>query len=124
MAEAHAEQMKRRTKAAAVAVIRLTAELPKGVAGRTVSNQIIRSSTSVGANYRAARRARSRKEFVAKLGVVIEEADETLYWIEIAVEAGLLSRESAKAAWREMNEITSILIATIRTAKKAQLARS
>ena len=75
------EKLKQRTKEFALRVIRLVEELPTTIVGKTIANQIIRSGTSVAANYRAACRARSKEEFVAKLGTVIEEADETLLFI-------------------------------------------
>ena len=82
--------MKRRTKAFALRVIRVTESLPKGRAAQTVGGQLLRAGTSVGANYRAACRARSTADFVARMGVVEEEADESAYWMEILVAAGLV----------------------------------
>src|SRR5438067_11631013 len=82
--------LKRRTKDFAIRTFRLVDALPKTVQGRAVANQIIRSATSLAANYRAACRARSCVEFVAKIGVVEEEADETLFWLELIMETGLL----------------------------------
>lgn len=116
MGRSHAEEMKQRTKDAAVAVIALTAKLKRGVARRVIVDQVVRSATSVGANYRSARRARSRKEFVSKLNIVIEEADETLCWIELAVATGLLDRKDAAPTWRDINELVRILVATVKKA--------
>ncbi len=77
------EELKTRTKAFAVRVIRLVDALPRSLAAQVVGRQLLRSATSVGANYRAACRAQSRAEFAAKLSIVVEEADETLYWLEL-----------------------------------------
>ncbi len=82
------EELKRRTKRFALGIIRLGGSLPRTEAARIIGGQMLRSATSVGANYRAACRARSRAEFTAKLGVVEEEADETLYWLESLEESG------------------------------------
>lgn len=117
----HAEVMKGRTKAVAVMVLKMVGSLKPGVGSRVIAGQVVRSATSVGANYRSAQRARSRKEFLAKLGVVVEEADETLYWIEVAVEAGLLEREQAKKVWREMNEIVKVLVSSVRSVRQTKL---
>src|SRR3954471_8398422 len=86
-----AAELKNRTKKFAADIVRLVDDLPNSVKGRAIANQIIRSGTSVAANYRAACRARSRAEFVAKIGVVEEEADETAFWLELIVEVNLRS---------------------------------
>src|SRR5216110_3565806 len=83
--------LKARTNQFALRVIKLVDALPRTIQGRAVANQIIRSATSVAANYRAACRARSRAEFIAKIGVVEEEADEMSFWLELIVDSGLLS---------------------------------
>src|SRR3954452_24524895 len=83
--------LKARTKQFAVRVMKLVDSLPRTIQGRVVANQIIRSATSVAANYRAACRARSRAEFIAKIGVVEEEADETAFWLELIVECEIRS---------------------------------
>src|SRR5216110_4044146 len=85
--------LKERTKAFALEVVALVEELPRGRSADSIGNQLLRSGTSVGANYRAACHARSRREFIAKLGIVEEEADESEYWLELAVDAGLVKRE-------------------------------
>jgi four helix bundle protein len=112
-----AATMKLRTKKLALSVLKLCAALPSTPEGRAIRNQLVRSGTAVGANYRAACRARTTKEFAAKLGVAEEEADESLYWIELAVEGQYVSREAAQPVWKEMNEVTRILVASIRTVK-------
>ena len=87
------EQLKRRTKEFAKRVINLCKRLPKTREGRHIGNQLFRSGTSVGANYRAACRARSKAEFIAKLGIVLEEADESLYWLEILAETQIMNAD-------------------------------
>ena len=112
------KELKARTKRFAVDVIRLSRDLPTTLDGRTVGGQIIRSGTSVGANYRASCRARSRAEWIAKLGVVEEEADETLFWLEVAVEADVVSAQRAQALLKEADELTAIFVASLKTAKR------
>ena len=91
--------------------------LPKTIEGRVIGNQLIRSGTSVGANYRAACRARSKAEFIAKLGVVIEEADESAFWLEIIIESNLLKKELIKPLLNETNEIIAIMVSSAKSAK-------
>src|SRR5688572_7442009 len=97
--------LKDRTKRFAVDIIRFCRHLPTTQEGKTVGGQIIRCGTSVGANYRASCRARSRAEWIARLGIVEEEADETLFWLEVAVETGLVSADKAKALRQEADEL-------------------
>jgi four helix bundle protein len=97
--------------------VRLVDGLPSGRAGDVIGRQLLRSATSVGANYRAARRARSRAEFIAKMGIVEEEADETAYWLDLIVSTELLSAKQVDALRQEANEIVAIVVASIRTAK-------
>jgi four helix bundle protein len=113
----NSKQLKDRTKRFAVDVIRLCRELPTTLDGRTVGSQMIRSGTSVGANYRASCRARSRSEWKSKLGIVEEEADETLFWLEVCVEAELIPEPRAKALLKEADELTAIFVASLKTAK-------
>jgi four helix bundle protein len=87
-----------------------------------ISRQLLRSSTSVGANYRAVCRARSNADFVSKLGIVLEEADESLFWIELLVDSGLVQPEKTAALKREANELVSIFVASLRTAKGVKSA--
>jgi four helix bundle protein len=112
------QQLKDRTKRFAVDVIRLSRDMPGTLDGRVVGEQMIRSGTSVGANYRSTCRARSRAEWIAKLGVVEEECDETLFWLEVAVEAEIVKPERAKTLLREADELTSIFVASLKTAKR------
>ena len=112
--------MKGRTKAFALDVLKLGSMLPNTSEGRIVRNQLVRSATSVGANYRAACRARSKAEFIAKLGIVEEEADESAFWLEIINEGGLLSGNKVDSMHREAEELTAIVAASRKTAKSSQ----
>ncbi len=111
------EQLKLRCKYFALSIIEMTEGLPRKNATFPICNQIIRSSTSVGANYRAALRARSKAEFLAKLGIVEEEADETLYWLELIKDSGLAHSDTIDPIWKECNELLSIFVSTIKTTK-------
>jgi four helix bundle protein len=111
-------EMKDRTKAFALRVIRLCEALPDTPVGRVIRNQLLRSGTSVGANYRAACRAKSNADFISKMGTVEEECDESMYWIELAIEADLIKEKPVSNLYREADEILSIVIASINTARK------
>ncbi len=110
-------ELKKRTKAFALRVMKLVGALPETMAGRTIGNQLIRSATSVGANYRSACRGRSKPEFVAKLGIVVEEADECVYWLELIIEGELLKTALVEPLLLEANELTAIMIASHKTAQ-------
>lgn len=116
------EDLKKRTKQYALRIIKLVEALPKTIVGRTIGNQLIRCGTSVGANYRAVCRARSNAEFIAKLGVVVEEADESAFWLELIIEAELLEANLVKPLLIETNEIISIMIASRKSAEKNKSA--
>jgi four helix bundle protein len=109
-----------RTKQFALQVLKLVDRLLHTMAGRAVGNQLVRSGTSVGANYRAACRGRSRAEFAAKLGIVAEEADESVYWLELVRDGGLLTEAKIDDLLREANELTAIFTAGRRTSSKPQ----
>ena len=111
------EQLKNRTKKVGLEIIRLIDLLPQKTSSQAISKQIIRSATSIGANYRAACRAKSIPDFLNKLKIVEEETDETLYWLEIIEEAKLLPLESLRTVKTEINEILSIIVASIKTTK-------
>ena len=111
-----AEALKRRTKQFAVDVISLVRTFPAGEPGRTVGTQLIRAGTAVGANYRAACRARSRAEFIAKVGLVEEESDETGFWLEISQETGLASADAVAPLTKEADELTAIFVRSVTTA--------
>jgi four helix bundle protein len=110
--------MKDRTKKFAKQIIFLCRKLPKNREGYLIGNQIFRSGTSVASNYRAACRGRSKAEFIAKMGIVEEEADETLFWLEVIDEVEIFDRDSISTLMRECNEIISIVVASINTARK------
>lgn len=113
------EALQQRTKQFALRVIQLVNTLPKTKTGDVIGRQLLRSATSVGANYRSAYRARSRADFISKIGIVEEEADETLYWLELILEAGLLQAEGElKELLQEADELTAIFVTTGRTARK------
>jgi len=113
----NSEELKNRTKQFALGVIRLCRKLAPSQEGRIISRQLLRSATSVGANYRAVCRARSSADFISKLGVVLEEADETLFWLEILVEAGIAVPNNTDLLEKEANELVAIFVASLRTAK-------
>ena len=119
-----AEDLKRRTKAFAIRIIRLVEALPNTSTARVIGNQLLRSGTSVEANYRAACRARSQAEFIAKIGVVEEEADESVYWLELLIEATVMPPTKVQDLLDEANELTAIFVASGRTAKERQTSRS
>jgi four helix bundle protein len=111
--------LRKRTKAFALKVIELVSRLPKTPAARVVGSQLLRSGTSVGANYRAACRARSKAEFIAKMGIVEEEADESMYWLELITESGLLPVSETQALLDEAGQIVAMVVASINTAKRS-----
>ena len=111
------KQLKDRTKRFAVDVIRLCRELPRTLDATKLAGQLIDSATSVAANYRAACRARSRPEFIAKLGIVLEEADESLFWLELMVDADLVTNSRAERLLKEADELTAIFTTSVKTAK-------
>ena len=115
-----AEELKRRTKTFAIRIIRLVEALPNTSTARVIGNQLLRSGTSVGANYRAACRARSQAEFISKIGVVEEEADESVYWLELLIEAAVLPPTKVQDLLDEANELTAIFAASGRTAKASR----
>ena len=119
MISEHTKELMDRTKRFGLQVIKLLGSMPAGRVGRVISDQVLRSGTSVGANYRAACRARSKAEFISKLGIVEEELDETQYWLEVTVEAGLLPAAHVRDLFREADELLGIVVASIRTARRS-----
>ncbi len=109
-----------RTQAFALRVLKLVEHLPNNVAGRAIANQLVRAGTSIGANYRSACRGRSRAEFAAKLGIVAEEADETVYWLELITAGELLTKAKVDPLLREANELTAIFTSARRTSSRNQ----
>ncbi|MFL6542393.1 MAG: four helix bundle protein [Chthoniobacterales bacterium] len=110
-----------RTKAFSLRILKLVDAMPRTTSGRAIANQLVRSATSIGANYRAACRSRSRAEFAAKLGVVAEEADETLYWLELIRESKLLAESKISDLLREADELTAIFTAGRRTTARSNI---
>ncbi len=110
--------LKARTKQSALRVMKMVDTLPRTIQGRTIAKQIIRSATSVAANYRAACRARSRAEFIAKIGVVEEEADESCFWLELIIDSGLLTEERIRPLLSEAGELVAIMAASRKSAIK------
>ena len=109
-------ELKARTKEFALRVIRLVDALPNTVKGRAIANQIMRSATSIAANYRAACRARSRAEFIAKIGVVEEEADETAFWLELIIDSKIRSEKQIAPLLKEAGELVAIMAASRKSA--------
>jgi len=110
-------ELKARTKTFALRIIKVTRAIPRNDdAGRAIAKQIVRSGTSVAANYRACCRARSRAEFIAKIGTVEEEADETALWLELLIESGTMSARKLSALLAEANELTAIMASSRKTA--------
>ena len=110
------QEMITRTKGFALRIMKLVGALPKTVQGHTISNQLMRSGTSVAANYRAACRARSKREFIAKLGTVEEETDETAFWLELIIEGRLLPEKLITPLLAESSELVAIAAASKKTA--------
>ena len=111
------EELKQRTKEFAKRVIRLCQSLPKTFEAGAIGHQLFRSGTSVGANYRSALRGRSKAEFISKLSIVVEEADESLYWMELLVETAMVECHRLDPLMKETSELVAIFVATIKTLK-------
>ena len=111
------DELKARTKKFSLIIIDLVEKLPNSISSRAIANQVVRSGMSVGANYRAVCRARSDREFIAKMTIVIEEADETLFWIEIIQEKKWTDYSELNLIWKEGNELTAIFVSTIKKVK-------
>ncbi len=112
------DEFRKRTFQLGIRCIRLSESLPKTMAAQIVAKQLIRAATSVGANYRAAVRGKSRADFIAKMGTVEEECDETLYWIEVVIELGLIPAARTGELQREADEILAVVVSSIKTARK------
>jgi four helix bundle protein len=114
----NADDLRKRLKVFALRIIKLSESLPNNITGKTLGNQIIRSGTSPGANYRAACLGKSDKDFLNKLKMVEEELDETLYWLELIVESGLLKANLLDDLIKENQELFKIIVSSITTMKK------
>lgn len=110
--------LKERTKQFALRVIRLTRALPNRAEASVISKQLLRSATSVGANYRSCQRGKSKADFIAKLAIAEEEADESCYWLELIISAGLVPEPLVNPLLEEAQELTAILTASGKNAKK------
>lgn len=111
------EILKNRTKQFAIRIVKLFRALPKNDEARVIGKQVLRSGTSVAANYRAVCRARSNAEFIAKIGTVVEEADETVFWLELLIETEIISLQKMKSLLNEANELLAIFAAAQITTK-------
>ena len=119
----NSDAMKRRTKEFAKRIIEFCRELPNNREGRLIGNQLFRSGTSVAANYRAACRGRSRADFIGKLGIVEEEADETFFWLEIIDEMEIGETNVVPSLIKECDEIIAIMVSSIKTARQKKKPR-
>ena len=112
------DDLKSRTKKFALRVMNLIDALPDNTKARVLANQLMRSATSVGANYRAAARGRSRKEFISKIGISLEECDESAYWLELISDGGLLPAPKVEPLQKEADELCAILFTIQRTTRE------
>lgn len=112
-------ELKTRTKQFALRVTKLVGALPENSVGRPIGSHLIRSGTSVGANYRSACRGRSKAEFIAKLGVVVEEADESAYWLELVIEGDLRAGNLVEPLLQEANELTATTVGSCKSAQSS-----
>jgi len=113
-----AEELKKRAKQFAIRIVKLFRALPRTDEARILGKQVLRSGTSVAANYRAVCRARSKAEFVAKLGVAVEEIDETIFWLELLVDTSIIKQNRLESLLIEANELLAIFAASQRTARR------
>jgi four helix bundle protein len=112
------EKIRQRTKRFALDVVRLFQTLPRTEEARVIGRQLLRSATSVAANYRAAGRARSKAEFISKMGIVVEEADETLLWLELLTEAGITTNQTTAPLLHEATQLVAMFAASRKTATR------
>jgi len=115
------DALKERTKRFALEIIRLVESLPKGRTAEVLGKQLLRSGTSVGSNYRSACRAKSAADFISKMGIVEEEADETLYWIELLIESCLIKKDDVFDLLEEGNQLVAIAVSSIKTARRTRV---
>jgi four helix bundle protein len=118
------QEMKARTKRFALRIVKLVSSLPNTSVANTLGKQLLRSGTSVGANYRSACRARSTADFISKLSIVEEEADESVYWMELLTESGIVTEKLLVDLIDEANQIVSIVVAAIKTSKQKRNPKS
>lgn len=118
------EVLKDRTKQFALRAMKLSDALPRTRSGNVIANQLIRCATSVGANYRASCRARSTADFIAKIGITLEESDESVYWLELIVESGMMPEKRVSSLLKEGNELVAIFVASSNTAHRRTSSRA
>jgi four helix bundle protein len=118
------KEFKNRTKQIALRVIRLVESLPNTNSAQIIGKQLLRSATSVGANYRAACRGKSKADVLHKLSIVEEEADESLYWLELLAEANIVSERKLSALMHEINEIVAMIVSSIKTLRSKKIDQS
>jgi four helix bundle protein len=114
------KDLKERTKQFALKIIKIVEMLPKGRTADILGRQFMSAGTSVGANYRAACRARSTADFISKMGIVEEEADETIYWMELLIDSGLIGKNDLIHLLSEADQILAITVSSIKTARKSK----
>lgn len=114
------KELKERTKQFALKVIKVVEMLPRGRTADILGRQLVSAGTSVGANYRAACRAKSTADFISKMGIVEEEADETVYWMELLIESGLIRKDELIHLLGEADEILAITVSSIKTARDSK----
>ena len=118
------KEFKNRTKQIALRVIRLVESLPNTNSAQIIGKQLLRSATSVGANYRAACRGKSEAEVLHKLSIVEEEADESLYWLELLVESNIVAETKLSALMHDINEIVAMTVSSIKTLRSKKIDQS
>lgn len=116
--ESRQGDFRQRTFRFGIRCVHLVESLPKSMTAQTIGRQLLRAATSVGANYRGAIRGRSRGDFISRMGIVEEECDEAVYWVDVVVELGLTSEKRVEELRREANEIIAITVSSIKTARK------
>ena len=114
------EELKKRTKRFALRIIKLVQALPKTIEAKEIGRQLLKSGTSVGANYRSACRGRSKAEFLSKMGIVEEEADESTFWLELIIEANIMEKHLVESLLKEANELVAIMVSSKKTTKSHQ----
>jgi four helix bundle protein len=117
-----ADALKERTKQFAIRIVAVSRSLPRSREADVVAKQLLRSGTAVAANYRAVCRARSKAEFISKISIVVEEADETVFWLELLGDTGLAPAAKLALLLKEANELVAICAASLRTAKDNRVA--
>ncbi len=116
------DELRKRTKQFALRIIKLASSMPSTRAGEVLGRQLLKSGTSIGANYREALRASSRKHFISITEIALREADETLYWLELLAESGMVSASRLDSLRDECSQIVAILAATVKTSKENKIA--